>query len=492
MTTLDPVADLRARLAGQQGRARLNDLLKLGALLADQYWRAGPGQPAALPSLNAAIETFDEAYRLVELTDPLRGTVAAQLGVLLGARNTTHAPSDHDRETGIHVLEEALSFPDLPPVLRATVQVHLGQLCVARVSGALTRPGFAMSAMREGVPPDAAADADRAVACFRAVVDGPPVSADITNSARTLLEIAEAMQAMVGSLGGGIGGMDLARMAGMMGTLQQFQDRYRVANAPGAPAATAFGPGSISMYVDADRLAATDPLDRPAAVMESAEPVGPGPQVRRAAEPAPPDLVELRASLAARFATAAGADVPGPVWAVAAVLLLPAAPVLDADTVDELVALAQTVVDQAPDGDQGAAAVDWFLLAVALHLRHRTGDAGGGDRAAAADALLTAARQVPPDHPATVTVLRSAGVFLDEDAPLTGPVETVAGRLADRFDAVLAAGAVRDPADLATLHALRCLCRTAEAAADLRRAAGTVPLDYPWLAAVRAAGAAVG
>lgn len=67
----------------------------------------------------------------------------------------------------------------------------------------------------------------------------------------------------------------------------------------------------------------------------------------------------------------------------------------------------------------------------------------------------------------------------------------VANGFADRYDAVIAAGAVKEGADLATLHALRCLCR-GEDGADLQRAVGTVPVGYPWLSQLREAAHAAG
>jgi hypothetical protein len=63
----------------------------------------------------------------------------------------------------------------------------------------------------------------------------------------------------------------------------------------------------------------------------------------------------------------------------------------------------------------------------------------------------------------------------------------IASRYADRLDSAIAAG-VPDAADLVTLHALRCVCRAADALAELEGATGPVPEDYPWLAPIRAAG----
>src|SRR4051794_32147850 len=99
MPNTDPIAQLRAELAHLSGPARLGDLVRLGQALLDQYWRVGPGRPQALPVLNDAVAALDEAYRYLELTDPMRGQVAALLGWVLGARHGAHGGGEQDRTT---------------------------------------------------------------------------------------------------------------------------------------------------------------------------------------------------------------------------------------------------------------------------------------------------------------------------------------------------------------------------------------------------------
>jgi hypothetical protein len=179
-------------------------------------------------------------------------------------------------------------------------------------------------------------------------------------------------------------------------------------------------------------------------------------------------------------------------WALGIALLRPTTPVPASEDVDELVALASLVVD----GDTAAApetgAVDRLLLAVSLHLRHRLdGPDEQADRIAGAEALVAAAQMIPLDHPAAVATLGAAGAFLDPGRPFGGALDLPCGSLADRVDVAIATGAADAGADLATLHALRCLCRAAaddlDDGIDLQRVVGTVPVEYPWLANLRAA-----
>jgi hypothetical protein len=225
-------------------------------------------------------------------------------------------------------------------------------------------------------------------------------------------------------------------------------------------------------------------------VVEQPQPAAaqPAPPIQRPAAPAPPDRDRLRSSLHDKLSSAGGGDLGTQIWACAAALLLPAAPVPAVDVVDDIVALARLIVDTAAAPDQAGEAVDWFLLSVSLWLRDRL-DPGGdrADRLGGAESLLTAARKIPLDHPAAITILAGLGAFLDEGEPFGGVLDVVGAGFSDRLDIAIAAGSVKEPADLAILHALRCLCRAAEAVADLRRAAGTVPLEFPWLAPLKAA-----
>jgi hypothetical protein len=471
--TEDTVTTLRSELAGLSGPARVAPLTRLAQALAERYWRAGPGRPEALPVLNDTIAALTECHGLLREGDSVRAQVAAQLGTLLGARYSTHTEEARDREAGLRVLIEAVESPHLGRALREMSRLQLGQLCLGRVTEVFQAPGGAVQILSGKVSPDVRAEVDRAAGCFRQVLAEGPSTSDIRAVAESMSSMAEVLQTMVSASGGA--GLDLQAMMAAMAKLQDLQNRYT-----GAPGVNPGGRGTGTFLSFAHLRSIMDvaPIDRPVTVVEQAEPAS------EPAVPPPPVVPEpaggdhLRTSLHAKLGGT------GPVWARAADLLLPGAPGLTIDVVDELVALA-TMVAEAGEGDDEDTAVDRFVLAVTLNLHDRLDD--GGDRAdavAGAESLLAAVRALPAGHPAATTMLLSLGAFLDEERPLDGPLEAVAGGFADRADAAIAAG-IADAADLAALHALRCLCRAAEAVADFRRAA--VPPDYPWRNALKAA-----
>ncbi|MGW5740678.1 hypothetical protein [Amycolatopsis sp. NPDC003861] len=476
--TGDTIAGLRAELADLDGPARLSPLVRLAQQLAQQYWRAGPGRPAALPDLDGAIAAWQECLRYLQEGDSVRAQVTAQLGWLLGARYSLHTEDDRDRDVGLRVLGEALDSPHLAKVHREMCRVQLGQLSLFKVNKLFQTPGAAMQLVTGGAPADVKADVDRAVACFRQVLAEGPSSADLERTVEPMLAVAEIMQTMVGGTG-----FDLQAMMGAMAKMQELQGRFGRLSGTNA---VFQGTETFFSFADMRAVMETAPIDRPVAVVEQAPPESASPQPRTKPEPAPTDSDRLRSSLAGKLGTT---DSDRPVWARAADLLLPDAPGLEIDVVDELVALA-TMVAESGESDAEEAAVDRFVLAVTLNLRNRLDDDGDrADAVAGAESLLAAVLALPADHPATTTMLLALGAFLDEARPFGEPLESVAGEFADRVDAVLAAG-VADPADLAALHALRCLCRATEAVGDFRRAA--VPPDYPWRTALKAAAQEIG
>ena len=227
VATEDTVARLRAELARLDGPARVGPSVRLGQALFERYWRAGPGQSAALPALNAAIEALDEAYGLIDFADPARGTVAGFLGWALAARHGAHGGAERDRETGIHLLDEALRYPNLPPAMGAAGRLVLAQLYLARAVQGLQLPDLAVAAIRGGANASSVSDADRAVSCLREILAGPLISADITAAAEQMLTMAEAVQSLLGGLGGGIAGFDLGRMMQAVASLQKLQEQFR-------------------------------------------------------------------------------------------------------------------------------------------------------------------------------------------------------------------------------------------------------------------------
>ncbi|MEV6829498.1 hypothetical protein [Amycolatopsis sp. NPDC051102] len=459
----DTVAELRAELEKLHGPAKVAPLTRLAQILAQQYWRTGPGRPEAQPDLDEAIAALQECLEHLRAGDSVRGQVAAQLGWLLGARYGAHTQDERDRVAGLEVLTEALESPHLTRVHREMCQVQRGQLWLGRATGALRSPDMATQLIGGGVAPEVRADVDRAAACFRQLLADGPSSRELADGVESLLAVAEILQTMLSGTAGA--GIDVPAMLGLMTKVQQLQDRFRQA-VPGRR-----GSDTFFSFADMKSLMEIEPIDRPVAVVVQPEPE-PEPAEPVPAPPAP-DGDRLRRSLHEKLG---GAE---PIWARAAELLRPDAPALSVEAVDELVALATMVAEGQPT------AVDRFVLAVALALRDRLDD--GGDRAdavAGAESLLAAVRELPAGHPARPVMLLSLGAFLDEERPFGGPLEVVAGEFADRADAAIAAG-IADPADLAALHALRCLCRAAEAVAEFRRAA--VPPDYPWRNALKAA-----
>ncbi|GHJ48953.1 hypothetical protein Cs7R123_62950 [Catellatospora sp. TT07R-123] len=476
---MSEIDDLREQLAGfGDAPGRLNTLVRLGQALLAEYHRVGPGRPEAKPHLDQGIAALAQAYEILRPDDAMRGPVAAMYGFTLAARHGSHGGADGDCDTGISVLEEALTSSALSPANRAISQVMLGQLYLARASRFTQLQGMSAAARSVGVPPPdgVARDFDRATACLRSVIDGEPVSADLAMLASRLLEVAEAMRTILDAVTGDVRNVDFNRIASAFAMMQTLQDKARSGGGPG------FRLPATGMFdVSLTELVTMPPMERPVAVVQLDTETDPVPAVQRPAPAAPPAAAELRESLSV---LRPGADA----WSAAAELLLPGTPTPDTATVDEMVALALTVVEATPPAEakSAQAAVDRYVLAVALLLRGR-GDEASSDRAAALAEYATAAALIPPAHPAAPVILRSLGAFLSDDHPLDDTLGAVAGRLADRIDGAILAG-VADAADLAVLDALRCLCRAAEALADLRRAAGKVPADYPWPAPVKAAG----
>jgi hypothetical protein len=407
----DAAAALKLELSRLTGAARTHPLLQLGRLLADRYWRAGPGTPVALPHLDGAIQAMEEAYGYFAAADGVRGTVAAHAGWLIGARYVAHGGSEIDRERGICLLEEALACPDLPPALRF-VQLVLGTLYLSRASQGLQSPAMSV-ALRSGSAPKSNADADRAADCFHQLLAGPSLGAEVTTMAETMLTVAEAIQTMLGGIGPAVGGIDFGRMMAAMTTLQRFQEQVNDAR-------RGVGRPPMPWLFDADRIVNLDPPDRPVTVMPGAEPKSPARPP--AAPPVAPttDLDKLRRMLRDTVVGIGGGD---PAWAAdlypaTMTILSPGAPPADIHTVDEFVGLATTIAD-----DPRAQGTDSLMLAVATYLRSRTGGGGGwtadddapDDAGAATESLLAAARTLPTDQPGAVPVLLRLAALIGVD-----------------------------------------------------------------------------
>jgi hypothetical protein len=483
MTIID---DLRAELAPfGDSPARLGTLVRLGQALMAEYNRVGPGRSEAKPYLDEGIDAFEQAHAIMQPDDPMRGPVGAMLGGMFGARHGVHGGATRDREEGIKILEEALTFPDMNSLQRAMARVSLGQLYLAGAMAYMQSSGMSIATRSIGLPaPDGAVrDVGRAIACFQSVLDGEPVSTDLTAIARTLVDVSEALRTVLGAVGGNVMDVDLSRLTQALEVMQRMQSQFRSGGAP-----TYRLPDSRLFDVDLSEFIQLPSAQRPVAVVQGAlvqgpvEP-GPGAPLQQSAPVVPPDLIDLRHAL---YALLPGADSDG--WSAAGDLLLPSAPAPDVATVDEMVALGLTIVERTPETEatSATAAIDRYILAVALLLRGRN-DETSSDRRAALEEYATAAMNIPLVHPAARVILRSLGAFVNEGHPLDAAVAAVAARVAGRMDSAIVAG-IPAAADLVVLDALRCLARAAEALAELRLAAGKVPTEYPWSAAVRAAG----
>ena len=436
----DTIAALQSQLAKLTGPARCRPLAELGATYAERYWRTGVGSPAARPDLDAAIDAMNEAYGYLEVNDPFRGLVAGGLGQQLATRYTTHQSDERDAETAIHLFEESLSFPDQPPMAPLIAKLMLAQLLLGRATKVMqSAMANAFTLMRDGLPAGERADVDRADGLLREVVAGATMNADLANSAKVMLPMAEAIKTMFGALSGG--GLDVNRMQQAMGAMQQAMSQagnlatgYR--NSGANPfAGTPFAPGGtgavLPQILHADAVAAREPLDYPVTVVTGSEPPVAEPIVPRQRDAVRiPELDldaarrDLRATMrAAAPPTAVDSDDPS----LARALLATGS--LDRKLIDDLVARAAVIVD-APgvvDADAGSAvrAVDRFLLGVALYLRARDDAAGGSDGwggtagdaddfRAAVTALLTTAADLPAGHPVAATIpdfLRAAAGF---------------------------------------------------------------------------------
>ncbi|MEV5689683.1 hypothetical protein [Micromonospora globbae] len=416
-------AGLRARLGRLTGAARTRPLVELAQVLADRYWRAGPGKVEALPVLDEVIACLDEAYGYLSRDDPMRPQIGSQLGALLGARHTAHRSSDSDRQRAVTLLEEALEAPNVPPVLQSFARFNLGQLLLS--TSVLGLQSADVSMLTGGGSLPGAPEAARAADCFRAVLAADVLGPEMAEAVQAMLTMAETMQKFLADAGhAGRGALDLEPLMRVMTTMHELQRR------------TGGGRGGGLLF-DLRTTLAEDPLDRPVTVLRVPDPGpddDPADLPRQDSRPTAPDVEALRRAIAERVA--AGGD---PFEALAA-LLRPEAPPAPVGLVDDLVGLA-TSVAHAVGAD--ATPADRLVLAVARYLRGRD-DADGGwvdaddDLRAAATELSTAADALPADPSGAVPLAVDLARLLDAREP--------AGRLLEvlRDGFAPAARALRD------------------------------------------------
>ena len=233
---IDDVVDrMHRELAGLAGPARARPLHDLARVLADRYWRTGPGNPEGRADLDAAIEALAETYGYFEPGDSLRAPVAAQLGWLLATRHLAHGGSA-DRDTAIARLGEGLDHPGLPGGLAPAARVMLGQVYLSRGFGGGVG---AMLSVRPGTGrPAQTADARAAAGCFRRALAEPAGQPQLTAIAEVLLRLAEG-------LGASTGRVDSAAVTRAAQDMQRLQQQ----GVAGIPAASPFGGSGWPIWI---------------------------------------------------------------------------------------------------------------------------------------------------------------------------------------------------------------------------------------------------
>jgi hypothetical protein len=473
----ETIDELRARLAGLTGPARVVPLGILAQKLAQRMMTMPLELPAARADLDEAIRCTDEAYGYHREGDPQRPQAAAFLGYLLAFREM-QVPGGKDRPRAIALIEKAISHRNFPAPYLAMLRVLLAMLLITssqdQLTGMVSLSPVDMLAGRRS--PAVTPDVDRAEQLLRTVRETPGVSTDVFDMADMLLQMCELMK---GLLGLGSKPLDLSAMQGMFARFADLQGRF---NAGGAGVfglmRKALEPGAGILDVPPDELPVLIVED---STEESAE--TPREQTPAVAPPRPTQGHLLRSLVESLSLERDGQNA----WDTTAQLLLPDSDALDVETVDDAIALASEVVesDDAELSEEDSALAH-FVHATAMCLRQRADSAGDGtDYELGARALLSAVRTLPADHPALPVVLRSLGAFLAPERPLAG-LDALAAGFTGRLDAVLATANL--PADrVAELHALRCACRAAFAAAELRKAVDGLPTDYPWPVSLKAA-----
>ncbi|WP_157647063.1 hypothetical protein [Actinomycetospora chiangmaiensis] len=250
--TQDRLAQLRADVARQSGAARVRPLTELGRELSMEYWRVGPGQAAAQPVLDEAVEVLGEAYDRLEPGEVMTARTAAMLGWLLGTRTLAHGGSPADRDRAIPLLEEATDAEFLEFQLSLMARFVLGQLLLFRSLHRLQSGGTNPMSLLGGGSPGGDADSARAMTCFREVAADPGAPREATEAAHTMIGLAEMVQTLTGG-----GGMDLGRIMTAFGKLQDLQQQMS-----NGTLGTRLG-ADADPFRMGDVLAQMDPTERP-------------------------------------------------------------------------------------------------------------------------------------------------------------------------------------------------------------------------------------
>lgn len=478
----ETIDELRARLAGLTGPARVEPLGNLAQKLVQRMINTPLESTSARADLDEAIRCTDEVYGYHREGDPDRPRVAGFLGYLLAFREM-QVRGGSERPRAIALIKEALSHQNFPGFYLAMLRVLLAMLLIAntqdRLMGMMSLSPVDMLAGQRS--PAAAPDLDQAEQLLRTVRETSGVSIDTSDMADMLLQMCELTKALLGI---GTKPMDLSSMQSMFARFADLQARF---NAGGAGVfgmmRDVLAPGAGILDMPRDEVPVLIMED---STGESAE--APREQIPVTAPPSPAQGTLLR-SLVDSLSLERDGQSP---WHTTAQLLLPDADLPDVETVDNAIALASEVVESEEAAlSEEDIALAYFVYATALCLRQRgDSDSDGTDYELGAQALLSAVRALPADHPELPVVLRSLGAFLAPERPLAG-LDALAAGFTGRLDAVLATGNLPEDRK-AELHALRCACRAAFAAAELRKAVNGLPTDYPWPVSLKAAAQLLG
>lgn len=448
----ETITHLRTQLAGQVGQERAMTLIRIAQEHMNLVSRIGPGDPAGKAHLDEGLRAVEEAYGYFGPQDAMRGPAAALFGVLLAMKNSLGAGTEHDRAHAIDLIEESITFPNVPPFQQAVAQLMLGHLYLERAMKPLQAPDAILGAMTGGLPGASTVELDRAADCFREVIKASS-NAEMTNMATALLNVTDIFRGLLGGVGPASGGLDLGRMASAVSALQGMQAQGFGMNLSGPGVA----PGMNIMDL-ANAMANMDPLDRPVPLIH-----GPEPEETVEAPSRPTltvDVDALRRELAQLLSTS---GTVGDVYeSLISLLRADEAP----SWTDDFVALATRIVHDA----EPVLGSDHLLLSAALLLRsQRDGDSGWGsadedegvdepddaidsDLEAAADELSIAASSVVRDQPDAVPLLLLLATLLP-----AGTFERLTEPCAEVAAAVRAVGAgaliVPRPAGLPWLDA---------------------------------------
>ncbi|MEO6699959.1 MAG: hypothetical protein ABI140_21980, partial [Jatrophihabitantaceae bacterium] len=382
--------------------------------------------PDARGELAAAIEATEQAYHLIEPTDPLRPQAAGQLGRLLGVRFIRQG-TEADRDAAIAVLTVSLASPDLPRHT-AMMQMTLGQLYLSRVLDVVTvvaAGGF----VGQG-PVRLRADADAAIRHLREALQGPSIGAPFVATVQALLGLLYAMRPMLAGERA-----DYDKIMAAMGPMRQ------VLQPGGLLGDLGVAESPVAFPIDLSRLSI---LDFPALDLTGDPEQPPAvPPRRPAAVPKVSSDPDVPRRAARDRLAGLSPDPDEPVWEQARALLAADVERLPVQALDGYVSAAGNAVGVGPEDDSLEAGLDRLLAAVGLGLRRRRDGSGWDEEVpadgciAAAELLLAASSRIPAEHPAAAVVLEALYDVLAEAQPLSG---AIAGQLAEYAAAVRPAG----------------------------------------------------